>query len=287
MDQGARQDQQPVFGLADIQEDQAQGDNTDNDEEQPLGFGLFDPPLTLNQLRQQQPQEDTQNDDATTQPQQPEAPNRRDRHRCPDCNILLKLYNGRRMCPCIRSGPTDLSINRTNLSLIMVDNVTGDEIGEVAYARGLTNHPMIEVPVVADIARVCDEAAIYMDPTDSSASSCDDAFGLDADNESSSCHGFSNTDSGGPPSPQPGPSGTATTFQDLLQASRQAALRLRQPETAPGHPTLEAHHAPPDTPAASPQHRDDSDDDFSPYRTRSGTIRVPPPPTKKRKPRTE
>ena len=191
------------------------------------------------------------------------------------------------MCPCIRSGPTDLSINRTNLSLIMLDNVTGEEYGEVAYARGIVNHPMIEVPAVADIARVCDEAAIYMDPTDSSASSGDDAFGLEADNESSSCHGFSNTDSSVPPSPQAGPSGTATSFLDLLEASRQAAARLRQPGTAPGHPTPEAHHAPPDTPAASPQHQEDTDEDFSPYRTRSGAIRVPPPPTKKRKPRSE
>ena len=189
------------------------------------------------------------------------------------------------MCPCIRSGPTDLSINRTNLSLIMVDNATGEECGEVAYARGLANHPMLEVPAVANIARVCNEAAIYMDPTDESGS--DDTTAAEGDDESSSSfHGFTTSppteDSDAQPSPQPGPSTPATTFQDILEASKQAALRLRQPEMPPGQPTLEAHHEPP-PPADTPQDRDTATDDTSPYRTRSGTIRVPLPPKKRGK----
>ena len=186
------------------------------------------------------------------------------------------------MCPCIRSGPTDLSINRTNLSLVMLDNVTGEVCGEVAYARGLANHPQLGVPAVANIARVCEEAAIYMDPTDSSASSCEDAFGFEADHESSSCHGFSNTDSDAPPSPQPGPSTPAPTFQDLLEASRLAAIRQRQQGTPPGNPTPEAHHVPP-LQADTPQDRDTPTDDTSPYSTRSGTLRLPPPPKRRGK----
>ena len=186
------------------------------------------------------------------------------------------------MCPCIRSGPTDLSINRTDLSLVMLNNVTGEVCGEVAYARGLANHPQLEVPAVANIARVCEEAAIFMDPSDTSASSCDDAFGFEADNESSSCHGFSNTDSDLPTSPVPGPSTPAPTFQDILDASRRAALQLRHQGTPPGQPTLEAPHAPPH-PADTPQDRDTPTDTISPYRTRSGTLRLPPPPTKKGK----
>ena len=150
----------------------------------------------------------------------------------------------------------------------------------MAYARGLANHPQLDVPAVAEIARVCEEAAIFMDPSDTSASSCDDAFGFEADNESSSCHGFSTTDSEAPQSPAPGPSTPAATFQDILAASRAAAHRLKQPATPPGHPTQEAHHAPPPT-ADPPQARDPPADTTSPYRTRSGTLRIPQPPKKK------
>ena len=186
------------------------------------------------------------------------------------------------MCPCIRSGPTDLSINRTNLSLIMLDNVTGENCGEVAYARGLANHPMLDVPAVANIANVCNEAGIYMDPTD--VSSSDDNVACEADDERS-FHGFSTsppTDSDAQPSPHPDACAPGPSFQDILEASRQAALRLRHPGTPPGYPTPEALHATP-SPADSPQDRDTQEDEISPYRTRSGTIRVPAPPKKKGK----
>ena len=186
------------------------------------------------------------------------------------------------MCPCIRSGPTDLSINRQDLQLIMLDNVTGENCGEVAYARGLADHPMLDVPAVANIAQVCHEAGIYMDPSD--VSSSDDNIAIEADDERS-FHGFSPsppTDSDIQPSPQHDDNAAGPSFQDILEASRQAALRLRQPSTPPGHPTPEAHHPLP-PPVETPRDRDDT----SPYRTRSGTIRVPAPPKKKGKQGTE
>ena len=93
------------------------------------------------------------------------------------------------MCPCIRSGNNDLSINRESFQLIMLDNETGENCGEVAYARGLANHPLLDVPVVADIAQVCQDAGIYMDPTDISSS--DDNVAFEADDDEGSFHGFS------------------------------------------------------------------------------------------------
>ena len=185
------------------------------------------------------------------------------------------------MCPCIRSGNNDLSINRESFQLIMLDNVTGENCGEVAYARGLADHPLLDVPVVADIAQVCQDAGIYMDPTDISSS--DDNVAFEADDEGS-FHGFSPsppTDSD-QPSPQPDENVAGPSFQDILEASRQAALRLRQPSTPPGHPTPEARHPLP-PPVETPQNRDTPTDAISPYKTRSGTLRLPPPPPKKGK----
>ena len=186
------------------------------------------------------------------------------------------------MCPCIRSGNNDLSINRESFQLIMLDNVTGENCGEVAYARGLVDHPLLDVPVVANIAQVCQDAGIYMDPSD--VSSSDDNIAFEADDEGS-FHGFSPsppTDSD-QPSPQPVENvAAAPSFQDILDASRRAALQLRQQGTPPGQPTQEAHHAPPH-PADTPQDRDTTTDAISPYKTRSGTLRLPPPPSKKGK----
>ena len=66
---------------------------------------------------------------------------RRNRHKCDACGILMKLYNGRRMCPCGRSGAPTIDVDRSLNTMDMLDQVTGDVIGEVAYTRGLTNHP--------------------------------------------------------------------------------------------------------------------------------------------------
>ena len=184
------------------------------------------------------------------------------------------------MCPCIRSGPTDLSINRQDLQLIMLDNVTGENCGEVAYARGLVDHPLLDVPVVANIAQVCQDAGIYMDPSD--VSSSDDNVAVEADDEGS-FHGFSPS----PPTDSDQPSPPAANFAAVLQASRDAANHLRQLEAAaPGPSTREA---PPPLPNPMDSHLNPdgnivSDDPISPLRTRSGTIRVPRTPTKKRKP---
>ena len=80
---------------------------------------------------------------------------------------------------------------------------------------------------------------------------------------------------------------TAANFAAVLQASRDAANHLRQLETAaPGPSTREA---PPPLPNPMDSHlnpdgNNDSDEPVSPLWTRSGTIRVPQAPAKKRKP---
>lgn len=79
--------------------------------------------------------------------------------------------------------------------------------------------------------------------------------------------------------PHPGPSGvTASGFAAILAASRTG--RTTGP---PGHATqveVQPTHTPPD-------HDNDTEDkpEFSPLKTRGGTVRGPPPSPKRRKPR--
>ena len=120
-----------------------------------------------------------------------ELPARRDRHKCPACGILLKLYNGRRMCPCGRSGAPTIDVDRSTNTMDMLDQVTGDNLGEVAYTRGLTDHPWADKLVVSAIVEACRETGILMSPSDVSSSDADRSE--DADDETSSCHGFTTT----------------------------------------------------------------------------------------------
>ena len=73
----------------------------------------------------------------------------------------------------------------------MLDQVTGDNLGEVAYTRGLTDHPWADKLEVSVIVEACRETGILMSPSDVSSSDADKSE--DADDESSSCHGFTTT----------------------------------------------------------------------------------------------
>ena len=83
------------------------------------------------------------------------------------------------------------SINRTYHALHALDPDTGEDLGEIAYARGLTNHPLSDSrPEVRAIEEACQETGILMSPSDASSSENDKSE--DGDNESSSSvHGFS------------------------------------------------------------------------------------------------
>ena len=103
----------------------------------------------------------------------------------------MKLYNGKRMCPCGRSGAPTIDVDRDLHIMDMLDRDTGDNLGEVAYTRGLTNHPLADKLEVSTIVEACRETGILMSPSDTSSSDADKSE--DADDESSSCHGFTTT----------------------------------------------------------------------------------------------
>ena len=72
----------------------------------------------------------------------------------------------------------------------VIDQYTGDELGEVAYTRGLTNHHEADKMEVQAIVTACRETGILMSPSDISSS--DASKSEDGDDERS-CHGFSST----------------------------------------------------------------------------------------------
>ena len=71
---------------------------------------------------------------------------------------------------------------------------TGEVMGEVAYVRGLTNHPLLDKIEVHAIAEACRETGILMSPSDASSSDADKSEDGD-DESSSSCHGFTTSNS--------------------------------------------------------------------------------------------
>ena len=98
-----------------------------------MGFGMYDSdtPTTAQRPRPQLPQaHDTNNED------------HRNRHKCPACQTLLKLWNGIRTCPCGHDGRNkQLLTDVTNQKLWIQDLDNNERMGEVAYARGLVDHP--------------------------------------------------------------------------------------------------------------------------------------------------
>ena len=157
-------------------------DGESEEEQDDLGFGLFDDDNL--QRRQQQPQQHTGTGNKGVKGPNP----RKDRHRCPICHILLKLYNGRRICPCNRSDAPTIKNDRAEHTMDIHDCHTDELIREVAYSRGITNHLDIDKPEVAAIATACRETGILMSPSD--ASSSDHGNSEDGDDEQS-MHGFS------------------------------------------------------------------------------------------------
>ena len=95
------------------------------------------------------------------------------------------------MCPCGRSGAPTIDVDRSTNTMDMLDQVTGDNLGEVAYTRGLTDHPLADKLEVSAIVEACRETGILMSPSDASSSDADRSE--DADDETSSCHGFTTT----------------------------------------------------------------------------------------------
>ena len=70
------------------------------------------------------------------------------------------------------------------------DKETDENLGEVAYTRGLSNHPLGDLPEVAAITTACLETGVLMSPSDTSSSNQD---GSEDGDDEASCHGFTSS----------------------------------------------------------------------------------------------
>ena len=70
------------------------------------------------------------------------------------------------------------------------DQQTDELLGEVAYTRGLTDHPLDDLPEVTAITTACRETGVLMSPSDTSSSNHD---GSEDGDDEGSCHGFASS----------------------------------------------------------------------------------------------
>ena len=70
------------------------------------------------------------------------------------------------------------------------DQHTDEPLGEVAYTRGLTNHPLEDLPEVTAITTACRETGVLMSPSNTSSSNHD---GSEDGDDEGSCHGFASS----------------------------------------------------------------------------------------------
>ena len=187
----------------------------------------------------------------------------RDRHKCPACRTLLKLYNGIRSCPCGHDGRNkQLLVDYNEQQLWLHDLDTRTDIGEVYYARGLIEHPDYFIdPNLAATVHAARDTGVLLSPTDPSSSDDDDQT-ADYD-EGLPLHGFS---------PE------ATESQDLASSEdepgpsqpRKSSTRydLLDDEAAAPHQVQAG--VPPDAPAAPPEQSATPPRSPLPYQLRSG-----------------
>ena len=234
--------QQPPLPV--IQEEEERESET----EDPLGFGLYDSdsPTTTPQPRPQPPQApDTTGED------------RRNRHKCPACRTLFKLWNGIRTCPCGHDGLNkQLVTDQVNKHLWVEDLDTNERMGEVAYARGLVDHPdYFTVPALAATVHAARNCGVLLSPSITSSSEDEQTADYD-DSDSAPVHGFSPESS--EDEPVTGYRRNSSTRYDTLDDTVPAAPQQIQAGTPPTAP------ATPPNPTATPPRSP------LPYQLRSG-----------------
>ena len=170
-----QQHQQPQHLPAIIEEED---DEQEEEAQDPLGFGLYDSDAGENN---RQPQLHQQPAQQQQQPPEEEAPEGehganldtyRDRHKCPACLTMFKLYNGTRVCPCNHDGRNkELRVDYDQAQLFVYDLDANANLGEVAYARGFTEHPdYFTVPQMAATVHAVRNTGTLMSPSDPSSS---------------------------------------------------------------------------------------------------------------------
>ena len=221
--------------------------------------------------------------DAGPAPRQRPAPTRRpapdvanpdmdkDRHKCPACKTLFKLYNGTRTCPCNHDGiDKELRVDYQNSQMFVYDLDTHTVMGEVKYARGFTEHPdYFTVPQMAATVHAVRNTGVLMSPSE--ASSSEDEHTADYPDDDRPVHGFSPPTTDSEEEAVPRRLRKSTTREDFLDEDdhegQQGATRA-----PPGIPTT----TPPTdaAPEAMPSEEEGSGEDGpSPKKTRSGKTR--------------
>ena len=235
--------QQPP--LPPIQEEEEQESET----EDPLGFGLHDtePAATPQQPGPQSPEDP-----------QPNNEDRRNRHKCPACLTLMKLWNGIRTCPCGHDGRNkQLLTDIPNQKLWIQDLDNNERMGQVAYARGLVDHPdYFTVPALAATVHAARNCGVLLSP--SITSSSEDEHTADyGDSDNTPLHGFNTDASSSEDEPATGYRRNSSTRYDTLDDTAPAPQQI-QAGTPPIAPAT-----PPNTTATPPRSP-------LPYQLRSG-----------------
>ena len=225
-----------------------------------MGFGMFDgePDTRPTTPRPQQPPRKDRNTE-----------DRRNRHKCPACRTLFKLWNGIRTCPCGHDGRNkQLVTDQVHKHLWVEDLDNNERMGEVAYARGLVDHPdYFTVPAMAATVHAARNCGVLLSPSITSSSEDENTADYDDDTP---LHGFSPEADDTPElvsSEEDGPDTSATGYRRNSSTRYDA---LDDTATAPPHPFQgvppNAPDAPPSpsaTPSNSPLH----------FRMRSGLIK--------------
>ena len=161
--------------------------------------------------------------------------------------------------------------------------------GTMAYARGLDTHPLRDqAPVIHTLEAALAATGTMAAPEEESTTDEDrpeeEANNLETESATPEYQVLDEaprSPTSGPSSPNPGPSHDQA-FEALLQATRDAAARANHQEgTPPGAWMQEALPTQP-TPQAQDTDYHADDEEPSPFRTRSGAIRGPPAPPKRR-----
>ena len=267
------QQQQPLDAI------QEENEPDGSEEEDPLGWGMLtEEPDSPPTQRRPQPEPLPQTE-------------RRQRHKCPHCQILLKLYSGERTCPCPHGGAPTIRVDREGYTMDVHDQRTDENLGEVAYTRGLSNHPLGDLPEVAAITTACLETGVLMSPSDTSSSNQD---GSEDGDDEASCHGFTSS----PDTPdhydnmeeepmyavilhhiQSGGRRHTSTRDDLLDTDEEPLLDSESAEEAQAPPQdANQEGVQPDAPTTPPQQSATSSEDSPLHiQMRSGRIKMGAP----------
>ena len=199
---------------------------------------------------------------------------------------MFKLVDGTRTCMHEMLARDDAFVPDMVDGVIDIQDHQRQLYGTIAYVRGLDTHPLRgHARVIHTLESALQATGTMTAPEEESTTDEDKPEEEPHTSEAESATPEYNVLDEAPPSPTPGPSHAPLTFEDILRATREAAARAdaNQDGDPPGDWIQEAPPTPP-TPPGPPMdigyHADDEEP--SPFRTRSGAIRGPPAPPRKR-----